>query len=664
MRPPRALALAALSTILPTSASPPAAGAPPRVAPVASYRIEAAFDDRTKTISGAETITLANRTASPLPDLVFHLYLNGFRNDRSTWMKERRNSGLPLPSSPLGWGYQEIRKVALAGGPDLTDALRFESPDDGNPADRTLAIVPLPEPLLPGRSLLIEVAFEARLPRALARTGWKDDYVLAAHWFPKLAALSENGFHRRQFHAGTEFFANFGRYDVSLTLPESLKERVGATGVLTGEAERGDGRVRLTFEAPDVHDFAWTASPRFEVHREALEDPSLPRVEIRLLLQPDHRASRDRYLRAAKAALRAYGTRYVPYPYPHLTVVDPPWGSRTEGMEYPNLVVGGSRWLRADGERQPESVTVHEVGHQFLYGLVATNEIDEAHLDEGFNSWTTFRILPGFVGSSRPVERIAGIPITLPVPVPDPDAYVQRYLDWQVASRSDATLAPSWSDLDVAGTRMNAYAKTTAVLESASRTFGKEAWDRVMKTWAERFSFRHPGSRDFLDVVSEIAGPAAAEAIRSAWSTNGTVDYGVSALTTRRLSSPEGWVGDGASRRLASGGEDPGGAWESVAVVRRRGDAAWPVTVELRFENGATIRRVWDGRSAWLRYRATGPRLVAATVDPDGACLLDVNLLDNGLTAEADPKSARSWSSRLRFWTQNLLEAFALLAAA
>lgn len=650
--------------------SSPAASAPPRVAPVASYRIEAEWNDASKTITGAETITFTNRTRAPLSELVLHLYLNGFRNDLSTWMRGRRDSGLPLPKGPAGWGYQEIRKIALAHGPDLVDlidltsALRFEAPDDGNRADRTLAVVPLPEPVLPGQSILVAVDFEARLPRALARTGWKDDYVLAAHWFPKLAAVTDAGFHRRQFHAGTEFFADFGRYDVTLTLPASMKGKVGATGILAEESVLDDGRVRVRFDAPDVHDFAWAASPRFEVHRDVLADPGLPRVEIRLFLQPDHRAARERYLRAAKDALRAYGTRFVPYPYPFLTVVDPPWASRTEGMEYPNLITGGSRWLRASGERQPESVTIHETGHQIFHGILATNEMDEAHLDEGFNTWAQHRVLSDTVGLSRPVERILGVPVTLPLPVPDPDSYVQRYLDWQVASRSDATLAPSWSHLDVAATRANAYAKTAALLQSAERTFGRKTWDRVMAVYAERFAFRHPTTADFLGVVSEVAGPDAAAALRGIWDGNGTVDYAVASLTTRRLGPAEGWIGDGDARKLADAGKAGAGPWESLAVVRRMGDAVWPVTVELRFENGKTERRAWDGRSLWIRYRVTGPRLVAVTVDPDGACLLDVDLLNGSVTAEPDPRGARRWTSRIRFWAQNLLEAFALLSAA
>jgi hypothetical protein len=97
-------------------------------------------------------------------------------------------------------------------------------------------------------------------------------------------------------------------------------------------------------------------------------------------------------------------------------------------------------------------------------------------------------------------------------------------------------------------------------------------------------------------------------------------------------------------------------------VVRRLGDGVWPVTVELRFEGNHVVRRTWDGSDRWIRFRATGAKLVSATVDPDRSLLLDVNVLNNGRLVEPDSGPACWLSHRLRFWSQNLLELFALVA--
>ncbi|MCL4809178.1 MAG: hypothetical protein KJ062_15535, partial [Thermoanaerobaculia bacterium] len=135
----RKTALLALAALL-AAAFPASAG--PRVPPVASYRIEAAWDEDRKTLAGRETVTFVNRTSRELPDAVLHLYLNGFRNTGSTLFR-----GLPPPTGPSDFGYCELKRVALPDGTDLTRRVSFQGPANDNPEDRTLAFVPLPRPV-------------------------------------------------------------------------------------------------------------------------------------------------------------------------------------------------------------------------------------------------------------------------------------------------------------------------------------------------------------------------------------------------------------------------------------------------------------------------------------------------------------------------------------
>ena len=490
----------------------------PRVPPVASYPIQASVN-ADHGVTGTETVRFTNRTRFTYRDLALHLYLNAWRNDRSTWLKEQaRGGGRPdrglAGKDPARWGFTEIHRLALDDGTDLTPGLAYVSPDDGNPDDRTLVWVPLPRPVAPGETLVFRVDWEARFPRAVARTGWKDDYLLGAQWFPKLGVATDAGWNAHQFHAGTEFFADFGDYDVALTLPKENMGHVGGTGVLKEETELAGGLVRAHFVAEDVHDFAFTACPRFEVVRDTFSAKGLPNVEIVLLLQPDHRPLRERYLKATKVGLEDFGTRYLPYPYPVVTVVDPPWGSHTEGMEYPTLFVGGGRELAPKRAHSPESVTVHEYGHQVFYGMLASNEFEEAHLDEGFNSYATTKALENEYGNPALVVRFYGLPVTFGgVTVPYPFGNTDRFHRWQLASRSDAQAVPSYRQLNGEAVRNNAYLRTTLLLRSCERTFGETVWANVMKTYATRFAFRHPTTADFVGVVREIAGAAAADAV-------------------------------------------------------------------------------------------------------------------------------------------------------
>ena len=637
-----------------------------RVPPVASYTIEAAVNAE-HVVTGKETVRFTNRTRHAFSDLALHLYLNAWRNDRSTWLVEqargggRADRGLAA-KDPARWAYSEIHRISLDDGTDLTPGLKYVSPDDGNPDDRTLVSVPLPRPVAPGETLVFRVDWEAKFPRAVARTGWKDDYLLGAQWFPKLGVATDSGWNAHQFHAGTEFFADFGDYDVTLAVPAANKGHLGGTGVLKEETELAGGLVRAHFVAEDVHDFAFAACPRFDVVRDTFSAKGLPNVDIVLLLQPDHRRLRDRYLKATKVGLEDFGTRYLPYPYPVVTVVDPPWGSHTEGMEYPTLFVGGGHELAPKKAHSPEGVTIHEYGHQVFYGMLASNEFEEAHLDEGFNTYATTKALAAAYGDPSLVVRFYGLPVTFAgVAVPYPFGATDRFHRWQLSSRSDAQAVPSYRQLNGDAIRNNAYLRTTLLLMSCERTFGEALWAKVMKTYATRFAFKHPTTADFLGVVREVAGAAAADSVAGIVATAASVDYAVTSVETHEASGLTGFSGEGSERKFEAPTKGRTGTYESTVVVQRFGEATWPVEVVFTFKDGSTLTRPWSGAEQWVRWTLCGPKLVSAEVDPARKCLLDGNTLNNGRRTEPDPRASRAWTSRFMFWAQNLLEAFSLL---
>src|SRR5207342_505206 len=157
--------------------------------------------------------------------------------------------------------------------------------------------------------------------------------------------------------------------------------------------ENADSTATHRYRQDDVHDFAWTTSPDYLERTARFEHPTLPPVEMRLLLQPEHAAQAERHFDATRTTLRYYGEWYGAYPYGHITIVDPAFQSRAGGMEYPTLFTAGTRWLAPRGVTTPEGVAVHEAGHQFWYGIVGTNEFEDAWMDEGFNTYSTARVL-------------------------------------------------------------------------------------------------------------------------------------------------------------------------------------------------------------------------------------------------------------------------------
>ncbi len=226
------------------------------------------------------------------------------------------------------------------------------------------------------------------MPRPFARTGAIGNFFFIAQWFPKLGVLEEQGWNCHQFHSSTEFFSDYGVYDVRLTVPRGWI--VGATGV----------RARRFGQRGRHHDPPVLPGRRSRLRMDdesgvrganrSLRTSDPPgRSTLRLLLQPEHRGQADRHIDAARTALKHYGEWFGPYPYGHLTIVDPAYQSDADGMEYPTLITAGTKWLlpREVTYSGPEEVVIHEAGHQWWYGIVGNNEFEDAWLDEGINTF-------------------------------------------------------------------------------------------------------------------------------------------------------------------------------------------------------------------------------------------------------------------------------------
>src|SRR5690606_7129477 len=153
-----------------------------------------------------------------------------------------------------------------------------------------------------------------RVPRPFARTGVVGDHYFIAHWFPKLGVLEDGGWNTHQFHAATEFYADYGVYDVSLTVPRDFV--VGASGREISRLDNTDGITAThRYRGEDIHDFAWTTSPDFVSITRTFAHETLPPVEVRLLLLPEHAHLEERYFRAVFETFRLFGEWFGAYPY-------------------------------------------------------------------------------------------------------------------------------------------------------------------------------------------------------------------------------------------------------------------------------------------------------------------------------------------------------------
>ena len=644
------IALLALSGVQPPAARPPWAGphVPQPVAVAgtpaarvtgsprnANYTIKATLDARARTIAGAETLTWRNVATIPAQTLQFHLYYNAWRDDRSSWMRENALAGADLPEVPPEYrGSIDVTSVRVtrAGTPsDLTSAVRFIAPDDGNKDDRTVMEVPLDDPVGPGETVDVHLTWTSKVPRPFARTGAIGNFFFIGQWFPQIGVFEDTGWNCHQFHATTEFFADFGTYDVQLTVPRGWT--VGATGRERARTDGADGMTTHHYYQEDVHDFAWTTSPDYIERRERFEHPTLPAVDMRLLLQPEHAGQAQRHFDATRAALKYYGEWFGPYPYGHITIVDPAYQSGADGMEYPTLFTAGTRWIAPRHASDPEDVTIHEAGHQFWYGIVATNEFEHAWMDEGLNTFSTSRVREQAFSPNFYVKRYFG----------DFVPWVFRGLEITrtaqgrmalVRAKEDDQSKPSWQYWPEAAGAIS-YVKTAFWLHTLERMIGWDTLRRAMSTYFTRYAFKHPKPEDFFAVVNEVSGQDLTWFFDQVYRGSNTFDYSIEVLRS----------------------EPAGNTFRTSVVARRLGEGVFPVDVRVAFENGEEQRWRWDGRDRWKHFEAE--RSVAAAyaqIDPDRVLLLDVNTTNNSYSMKPRARqAARKWSLAWLIWLQDHL---------
>jgi hypothetical protein len=628
------------------SGQPAVTGAidPPLSPRNANYVIHAQLQPSARTIAGQEQITWRNITTKPTNELQFHLYWNAWKNSRSTWLREASlgaNRNLRSPRDE-DWGRIDVSSIALlADGStwaDLTASKHFIAPDDGNADDETVMAVPLPRPVGPNESVTIAVEWTAHVPRTFARTGAIGNFFFIAQWFPKLGVLQDEGWNCHQFHASTEFFSDYGVYDVSLTAPQGWP--LGATGVQRERRDNGDRTTLHRYYQDDVHDFAWTTSPDYIEYHAAFEHPTLPAVDMRLLLQPEHAGQAGRHFAATSTALKYYGEWYGAYPYGHVTIIDPAYQSGADGMEYPTLFTAGTRWWIAPHVTQPEGVTVHEAGHQFWYGIVGNNEFEDAWMDEGLNTFSTARAVSQVYDPNYYAQRYFGgfYPHVFK------DIVIQRETDgnelrsYRVVAKSDEQSKPSYKYFPGTGGGIT-YSKTALSLNTMERWLGWPTLQRIMSTYFDRWKFKHPKPNDFYAIANEGAGQDLRWYFDQVSRSSNVFDYGVQELR----SVPEN------------------GRYRTTVVVRRYGEAIFGVDILVTFKNGQTATDHWDGVDRWKLYtydRDAEAR--SAQVDPNRVLLLDVNVTNNSRTLESKAAEAsKKWSMMWMVWLQDVLLSYA-----
>jgi hypothetical protein len=612
---------------------------------VVHYEIDAHYDATRHTVDATEVLTYHNLTGQVLDHFPFHLYQNAFQ-PKSTWVREAKVAG----SRDTGYdkwedkeyGSEDIKSLEVVGQGDLTSQLQYIQPDDGNKDDKTVVDVKLPKSIPPGQFVQFKIAFQTKFPETQARSGWKRDFVLGGQWFPKVGVWWHGAWNCHQYHAMTEFFADFGVYDVALSLPQF--EVVGASGVKVSEVNNADNTKTLTYHGDDIHDFAWTASPRFKVKDDSVYRGQMGPVQMRILMQPAHWSQVGRHEKILRESLDHFERWYGPYPYKTITLVDPEPDSAAGGMEYPTFITGETNWFMPEGLHLPEVVVEHEFGHQYWYGMVATNEFEDAWMDEGINSYTEVKVLDSILDRNTSVLNVAGATFG--------ERELQR-LGYISAADLDPIAQKAYDYYSYNSYGGITYGKTASVLLTLEGIIGEDTMAKAMHVYFMKYRFTHPTKEDFLKTIEEVSGRDLRWYFNQAIYGSQVMDYKV----LKFESFPVNWYEE---KKREGQKDDKNTVYRSYVWVQRKEDFVMPVEVEIKFDNGEAVREPWDGVSRWTKFiYEKKAKVVSAEIDPDHKSQIDRNDFNNSVAAEANKKPARKLANYWLFMTQWLSQAVA-----
>jgi hypothetical protein len=580
---------------------------PGDVRAVTSYTLRASLDVDRHTIAGSGTITFVNISDKPLSALFVHLYLNAFEHERTVFRRERSLGfrGYDRVDEPgniavkvFRW-REEGRELWPAGA---------HTPGDAE--DRTDIEVPLPRAIGPGETATFEVEFESQLPSVALRTGFAGRFHMAAQWFPKLAKLEQDGtFAHFPFQRFSEFYADFGDYDVTLDVPDGFT--VGATGRLT-EERKEEGRHVRRYRQSAVHDFAFTAWDGFDERTEHIGE-----LELRCLFPRGEERAAKIEMDAARRGLAFFGERYGAYPYETLTIVHPPEAAdEAGGMEYPTLITtGGSHLDSFAPGRLLEGLTLHELGHQWFYGIIASNENASPLLDEGITSYITGEALVALYGEGGLID-VDPFPITV--------AAAERAR--QVGLYSHEAVAAAAGEFD-AGSDYGGlvYGRSATIFRTLDGAFDG-VFAAALSDFARAHRFGHPTPNDLVAAVRARGGEVPAAALSRAIFDRGWLDAKPLGISNRALADGKGY--------------------SSEVAIGRYGDIALPLVVELTDTQGRVFRETLPAGTGVFKLAVSGEAAITSVVvDPDRVILLDEDKRNDALGSRPSSFAIRTWLS-------------------
>jgi len=453
--------------------------------------IDVSLNDTEHTLDGFIKIQYINHSPDTLRFIWFHLWPNAYKNDQTAFSEQLLGNG----RTDFYFSPKE-RKGYINRLDFRVDGLLATMQDHPRYID-VIKII-LPQPLPPGAQTTITTPFHEQLPFNFSRGGHVGGAYQVTQWYPKPAVYDRKGWHEMPYLDQGEFYSEYGRFDVRITLP--AKYVVAATGTLQQDSaspitkspnpQISKSPRTLHYTQDKIHDFAWFADPRFRVDHDTLQLPSGRVIDVFAYYRSTSAPVWQHSIRMIKQAVRFRSSLIGEYPFSAISVAEAKIGTGG-GMEYPMIAAIAPQTSSSELEK----VIGHEVGHNWFYAVLGSDERRYPWMDEGIDTYYDDRYAKTY---PPPAGRV----------LPSPAGLALVYNDALARIKKDQPISTSSEDLTAFNYGMIAYHKAAIWMRLLEDSLGRPLFDSVMHTYFRRWQFRHPGPEDFRAVISSVAGPS------------------------------------------------------------------------------------------------------------------------------------------------------------
>lgn len=535
-----------------------------------NYTLSVALNDRDHTLTGFETIEYINNSTESLPYLYFHLWPNAYKDNESAFARQQLEHG--------------DKRFHFAGDDKrgYIDSLDFRVNGQSlewtyDDAHADICKILLPELLEPGDTVVITTPFFVKIPGAFSRFGHVGQSYQITQWYPKPAVYDRHGWNKMPYLDQGEFYSEYGSFDVSITLPRNYV--VGATGnlVTPEEADWLNWKAADTtslaanpasvpelktirYKEENIHDFAWFADKQYLVDKGEVVLKSGKKVSIWAMYPPSQAAKWKDALTYLHDAITYYSAWYMDYPYNNCSAV---FGRIEAGgaMEYPTITVVGN----AGTTYMLEEYIMHEVGHNWFYGILGFNERTFPYLDEGLNTFSEFRYMRTKYPQLKIYQWMMGNPVPARLANISNLPYTSMYELIFLASARENFEQPinlhseQFSSLNYGSM---AYYKAALVFTYLMQSVGEDKFNAIMQEFFNNWQYRHPGPDDLRKAFEENTDEELAWLFDDLMGTTKRLNYGISKVQPGKvLVKNYGQVASPVKLTLKNDGEALTSAW-------------------------------------------------------------------------------------------------------